>query len=245
MLTLVTLVNDHGMFARCRASAALPHEWPWIVVEPNPSGWNAARGLNHGLDRATTPWVVFCHQDILFPRNWAVDLLRVLERLPSRVAVAGPVGTTDKGRYRGHILDPKGHKYWGPLPDRALILDEVVLALRRECGLRFTEEIPGFHCYGADICLQARAKGLDVMAIDAPIHHLSSGSLNRDFDEAAAWLLRRWGPLHRFILSTPSALIEDSGRAGSLRRLLMRVRRRLDRSRGARSRPPDPVRLEE
>ena len=59
------------------------------------------------------------------------------------------------------------------LPAQVATLDELLLVVRRDAGLRFDPTL-GFHLYGADICLQAREQGLAVVAIAALCHHNSS-----------------------------------------------------------------------
>ena len=55
----------------------------------------------------------------------------------------------------------------GPeLPPQVATLDELLLIVRRDSGLRFDPEL-GFHLYGADICLQASEQGLAVVALAA------------------------------------------------------------------------------
>src|ERR1700722_4555641 len=55
----------------------------------------------------------------------------------------------------------------GPeLPAQVATLDELVLVVRGDSGLRFDPAL-GFHVYGADICLQARELGLAVVAMGA------------------------------------------------------------------------------
>jgi GT2 family glycosyltransferase len=212
-------------------------------VEPNRHGWNAAQGLNRGLDQADTPWVVFSHQDVLFPTGWRTSVTRMLSSMPDSVAVVGLVGTRVDGRYRGHIVDPNGRSYWGPLPADVLALDEVVLVLRRGSGLRFDEEVPGFHCYGTDLCLRARSRGLRVMAVDAAVRHLSSGRIDESYDKAARWILERWGKEFGYIIPTPATILEDLDRASFLRHMLFRWRRRQDRR--IRHRIPRGVRIDE
>lgn len=230
-LSFVTLVNDHEQFARCRASIERDGEesCSWIVVEPNALGLNAAQGLNRGLDKAASPWVAFCHQDILFPRGWTSRVTRSLSGLPDSAAVVGLVGTRADGRYRGHVVDPNGRCYWGPLPAEVLVLDEVVLILRREAGLRFDEDVPGFHCYGTDLCLRARSRGLGVVAVDAPVRHLSSGRIDAAYERSARWILERWGKEYQYIVPTPATIIQDLERSSFPRRMLFRWRRRQDR----------------
>ena len=239
-LCFVTLVNDHAQFTQCRDSLQRGgHQvMTWIAVEPNLHGWNAARGLNFGLNQAQTPWVVFSHQDVRFPAGWLPSVIRMLSGLPESVALVGLVGTQADGRYRGHIVDPNGQSYWGPLPADVLVLDEVVLILRRDSGLRFNEDVPGFHCYGTDLCLQAHSLGLRVVAVDAVVRHLSSGRVDESYDKATRWILDRWGSEYGHIIPTPATIIEDLGKAGFLRRMLFRWRRRRDRRLRLRV-PPD------
>jgi len=236
----VTLVNDDAQFAACRASLQrlvdpLP---PWLAVRPNQRGWNAAQGLDHGLGELDTEWVVCVHQDVLFPDDFWRRLPAALGALDAGVAVAGLVGCEASGRFRGHIFDPNGHCYWPALPSPVLTLDEVLLAVRRSAGLRFCEEAPGFHCYGADLCLEAHRRGLGVVAIDAPLLHLSTGRLDEHYERAAQWLLDKWGPSHRHVLPTPALLLRDEARAGLLHRFLHRWRRRGDRLARNRNRCP-------
>src|SRR5688572_15579107 len=102
MLTFVTLITDTDQFEQCRASLGdgASSELPWIEVRPNPLGWNAAQGLNHGIARARTPWVVCTHQDVLFPPGW-LDLIRTqLDAQPADVAIVGIVGNLEGGEVR-------------------------------------------------------------------------------------------------------------------------------------------------
>lgn len=230
-IALVTLVNDRTQFAACqqslrRQAGELP---PWVAVQPNPRGWNAAQGLNHGLDQVAADWVLCVHQDLLFPDGWLARLRQQLQRLPEDVAVVGLVGTEASGRFRGHVLDPNGHCYWPSLPHAVLTVDEHVIGLRSSAGLRFDPAVPGFHCYGADLCLEARRRGLRVMAVDAPLLHLSTGRVDAAYDESARWLLEKWGRQFGWVLPTPAIIVQDERRAGWLRRTLLRWRRRRDR----------------
>lgn len=230
-IAFVSLVNDDAQFERCqqslrRVTDVMPQ---WSKIEPNANGWNAAQGLNVGLDRLAAEWVVCVHQDVLFPDGFWQQLTSALAALDDHVALAGLVGCESSGRYRGHIYDPNGHCSWPTLPHRVLTLDEVLIAVRRSSGLRFDEGVPGFHCYGADLCLEAAARGLQVVAIDAPVVHLSTGRLDEQFQRASRYLLDKWGARHGHVLATPAELLFDEAKASTVRRLLHRWRRRKDR----------------
>ncbi len=232
-VAFLSLVNDRAQFDACQASLrAIAQPFPeWLAVEPNKNGWNAAQGLNHGLDRLRADWIVCVHQDVLFPTDFWQRLTTQLAGLPADVALAGLVGCERSGRFRGHIVDPNGHCYWGPLPRPVLTLDEVLIAVRTSSGLRFSEQVPGFHCYGADLCCEAEARGLRTMVIDAPLLHLSTGKIDPAYERASQWLMAKWGARHGHVLPTPALLLQDEARAGWMKRLLQRLHRRRDRLR--------------
>lgn len=230
-IAFVTLVNDRAQLAECQDSLRAQAEpFPeWLAVEPNVEGWNAARGLNHGIDRLAADWIVCVHQDVLFPAGFWSRFTAALDALPSDAALAGLVGCERGGRFRGHIADPNGHCFWGPLPSDVLALDEVLIAVRRSSGLRFDPDVPGFHCYGSDLCFRADQRGLRAVAIDAPVLHLSTGRIDETYERASQWLLERWGSRYGHVLPMPAIVVQDPARASWLRRTKIRWRRRGDR----------------
>lgn len=240
-LAFVTLVNDRAQFDACQASLrqdARPFP-EWRVIEPNKNGWNAAQGLNHGIEQVDAEWVVCVHQDVLFPAGFFARLSAALAALGPDVAVAGLVGCESSGRFRGHIVDPNGHCYWPSLPHDVAAVDEVLIAVRKASGLRFCADVPGFHCYGADLCYEAKKRGLRVVAIDAPLLHLSTGKLDQSYERASQWLLAKWGPSHGYVLPMPTITVQDEAKAGFVRRFLQRWRRRQDRLARNTNRCPD------
>ncbi|MCK5941262.1 MAG: glycosyltransferase [Planctomycetes bacterium] len=227
-IAIVSLVNDREQFAACQESLRrVADPGPeWLMVEPNKHGWNAAQGLNHGLDALDAEWVVCLHQDVLFPVGFWQQLTAGLAALGDDVALAGLVGCERSGRFRGHIVDPNGHCSWPSLPARVLALDEVLIAVRKASGLRFDPEVPGFHCYGADLCFEADRRGLTTMAIDAPLVHLSTGKLDENYERASQWLMAKWGARYGYVLPMPALLLRDDAKAGLVHRTLHRWRRR-------------------
>jgi hypothetical protein len=95
--------------------------------------------------------------------NWGV--LGVAGRAPRSPGVTDPPNV-------GHWSDPhKYHEPTVPLPAEVQILDELLMIVRADSGLAFDPDLPGFHCYGADLCLSARDKGMKNYVIDAPVVH--------------------------------------------------------------------------
>ncbi len=111
----------------------------------------------------------------------------------------------------GWVVDRGRELRDGPeLPARVATLDELLLVMRRDTPLRFDPAL-GFHLYGADICLQARERGLAVVALGALCHHNSrSVGLPEAFYRSAAVFARKW--THRLPVATPCVIIDRGGR---------------------------------
>jgi hypothetical protein len=119
---------------------------------------------------------------------------------------AGPLSAQRIGWVvdRGRMLND------GPaLPARVATLDELLLVVRRDSPLQLDPAL-GFHLYGADLCLQARERGLAPVALGALCHHNSRHiGLGEGFHESAAVFARKWK--HRLPIATPCAIIHRDG----------------------------------
>ncbi len=155
-----------------------------VAVRNCPS---AADGLNIGIARSETEWVVCVHQDVWLPAGWDRNVAEQLDEAERRfgpIGVAGVYGVGEVITLRdasqtlaaervGWVVDRGRMLRDGPeLPARIATLDELLLIVRRDSGPRFDPEL-GFHLYGADICLQASEQGLAVVALAAHCHHNS------------------------------------------------------------------------
>jgi hypothetical protein len=197
-----------------------PHEV--TVIKNCPS---AGAGLNRGLERARHEWVVCIHQDVVLGDGWdrcVAQQLREAERRFGPIGVAGVYGVGDaipapepdgvfSAARTGWVVDRGRVLRDGPaLPAAIATLDELLLIVRRDAGLRFDDAL-GFHLYGADLCLQARARGLGVVVVEALCQHNSrSVGLPEAFYESARVLARKWE--HRLPVATPCAVIDHGGR---------------------------------
>lgn len=221
-MTFVVCVSDEASLAGnllasdCLAGGS-PHQVLTFLGAPT-----AAAGLNAGLDRAEHDWVVLLHQDVHLPPGWDRRLLgqiREAERRFGPIGVAGAYGVGDivegaagaLGAERiGHVVDRGRLLREGPDgPARAATLDELLLVVPRDTPLRFDPAL-GFHLYGADLCLQARERGLAVVAVDAPCRHNSRGvGLPPDFFASAEAFARKWS--HRLPVATPCVIVDAGG----------------------------------
>lgn len=237
-VAIITLVSDESLYERACATygAAFGGALPMVIaVRPNVRGWNAATALNHGLDKAAGAGAIHAvcaHQDVFLPDGWWTRACAQLNAWRSPIGVAGLVGKRRWGRFRGHIQDPTGHKKWGPLPCEVFTLDEHVLILPAATRLRFDTACPGFHCYGADICLEARSRGLAVVTLDAPVLHLSKGNRDQSYFSANEWMLDKWGVRHAGVIPTTAYAITRATPIGRLKRRIVRAIGHRDTKRG-------------
>ena len=197
-LTFVVCVSDAAILQdNLLASPCLqpgsPHEVISLLQAPS-----AAAGINAILDRTQHEWVVIVHQDVCLPPDWdrrVVKQLREAEQRFGPIGVAGVYGVGDcdeppggppQAERIGWVVDRGGLLRQGPeLPARVATLDELLLILPRNTPIRADPAL-GFHLYGADLCLQARERGLAVVAVGAPCRHNSrSVGLNAAFFDSA------------------------------------------------------------
>jgi hypothetical protein len=173
-------------------------------------------GFRAGLAQAACPWVVLVHQDVYLPPGWPERFQEQwlqAERRFGRIGVAGVLGTwldprsPDGRTHAGRILDRQSLIQETPgLPCPVDTLDEVLLGFRREGTLR-PDPALGFHLYGADLALQARAAGSAAVVLDAlPFHNsLCPPRLPGAFWSSARTLGAKWPGA--FPLATPCALL--------------------------------------
>jgi arylsulfatase A-like enzyme len=183
-LSIVVAVNDWAELDQHLARSPLRtggrHQWILLDNTGNRLSGDLCRVYARGLEQADSDLVIFAHQDVFFPPGWEQDFARALAGLAAvdpEWGVIGSVGVeldpTNSGvrQLAGHWCDPAGHHRLGLLPAKVQSLDEQWLGIRRASGLAFDEALPGLHCYGMDLCLTARSRGLGCYAIDAFAWH--------------------------------------------------------------------------
>ncbi len=209
-MTVVTPVNDRKCLEENLSASPMFEEGdiPLIVQEDYES---AAIAYNEGLDKADTNIVIFAHQDVYFPRGWHEKLLVTIELLESagrRWGFLGVIGADKDGKTVGGAWSTGlswkiESEFESPAQVRSF--DEIVLVLNKKSGLRFDENLPGFHLYGTDVAMSAVAAGLGAYVFDAPVIHNSLWikKLGRSYTEAWHYLRRKWWnhlPIYTLVL---------------------------------------------
>ena len=177
---------------------------------------SAAQAYNDAISRAQSDILVFAHQDMYFPEGWGERLMgtvEALEREDANWGVLGAWGVTESGGRAGHVYCTAGIRMLGGAFEgvrQIRVLDEVVLIFRKARGLRFDEQLPGFHLYGADLCLEAERRDLKCYAMSAFCIHNSNmySMLPWEFWKAYLMLRSKWKS--RLPILTPCVLITRS-----------------------------------
>lgn len=231
MLSVVSVFNDPAKLEqRLRAGLDRQTRGHEFLPVDNREGRfpGAAAALNHGAAAAKGEWVMFVHQDVeLLGGDW-------LERAEGFLAHtdpagwAGVVGRTDRGRWRGMIRD-RAMVFGEPAdrPTEVQTLDEVLLMTRNRGpgAAYFDDRVPGWHAYGVDACLTARAGGARNHVLPVPVWHDSASTNLAGLREAQAYVWGKHRRRFRRVYTTCGRLPDGLEYAGSYR--LARAGRRL------------------
>lgn len=191
-MTVITMVTDAEMWVKNVVNSFREYTIDFI---PCFNVVDASVSLNGCIEKSRNDLIIICHQDVIFPQNALQQIQDQLNKLNDDNF--GVVGTYGKigGKGLGNIWNPKPRKLKGihPLPHVASVVDEHCMIIRKSSGLRFDEELKGFHLYGADLCLQAEEKGLKNYVIDLQVEHLSPyGNTGDKYQQAIKWFVEKW-----------------------------------------------------
>jgi hypothetical protein len=206
---------------------------------------SAGQAYNSGMKASGSDMLVFAHQDVYFPQGWFGSVARSIAAISARDpdwGVLGVFGISLSGVEAGHLYSTGLKRVLGcsfEEPLEVSTLDEVILVVRRSSGLQFDEKLPGFHLYGADICLEARRKGLKCYAISAFCVHNSNGldQLPPSYSSAYFYMRDKWR--NQLPIRTPCMVITWWG----LPLFRHNLESRLARNRKSGARCADPATL--
>ena len=194
---------------------------------------SASKAYNKGIDDTSSEIVVFAHQDVFLPQGWEAALRRAIAAIDAKDpnwAVIGAWGVNLSGQYAGHAWSSGlslrlGQKFDEPV--EALCIDEFVIVLRRGSGLRFDEELPGFHLYAADVVLAARAAGMKAYVANIPAIHNSKPvqTYHGGYSQAWFYMRQKW----QDFLPVPTLTVPLSRSVLPLLRARLRLWRSLKR----------------
>lgn len=214
-LCVVAAVNDEAVLRRNLVASPMIARTPLHLER---GALSASIAYNRGLDATDADIVIFAHQDVYFPAGWDTALHATLAWLDAEApdwAVLGVFGVAaaSGGRIGWVWSSGLGRVIGAPLtaPVRAQSVDELVIVLRREAGLRFDEALPHFHLYGTDIVQTALRQGRSAFVASLPVVHNSRfvPSLRGGFAEAYRHMRRKWRD--RLPIETPVSRLTRIG----------------------------------
>jgi glycosyltransferase involved in cell wall biosynthesis len=197
--SIISTVSSESVLRSCLLKSPDIQSTTEVILQVGYS--SAAAAYNSGIEKASTDLLVFVHQDVYLPEGWIDAVQETLELLSVQDphwGVVGLWGATASGPFAGYLYWTGGGGGADLKPFEGVIevrsLDEVVLIFKKSSGLRFDERLPGFHMYGADICLEARRRGMKCYAISAFCVHNTNGYdfLPFEFWQAYLFLRRKW-----------------------------------------------------
>lgn len=174
-----------------------------IIKIDNPGLMGISEAYNKGAQKAQYPYLVFCHEDILFhTQNWGEKLIKHLQQ--KDVGVVGTVGSdyvpvAPCGWHVGsmkhqflHLIQntkngnqPEHNKYFSENRHLVYALDGVFLATTKKVyqEFKFNEDVKGFHSYDLDFSLRIAKKYKNYVVSDILIEHFSLGSPDQTWFE--------------------------------------------------------------
>lgn len=182
---------------------AVPYE---IIQIHNPGLMGICEAYNKGLQKAKYDCLLFCHEDIMFNTNgWGVELVNIFvnNKDIGLVGIAGskhiskfPAPWWEHGKENNVMNLKHGHKpeeeeiaYVGwdnataNIQDVAVI-DGVFIGMRKSAGIRFNEQIKGFHNYDLSISVDFRSAGWRVVCTrNILLTHFSIGKLDNKWSK--------------------------------------------------------------
>lgn len=161
-ISFVVMVNNDEIFqSTFLTSPIFTKNKHQIIVKKN--AVSAALAYNQGLQDCLNDIIVFAHQDIFFPEEWdnnLFDIIAKLERANTKWGVLGCIGVTINNKITGYAHCNVNKLIGIPQePVETNSLDEIVLIINKNSNLMFDYNLPGFHLYGTDICLESLKMG--------------------------------------------------------------------------------------
>jgi hypothetical protein len=199
--SICTLVTNHDEYAEMvqsfRAGGFNGADCEYLYLDNSEgNAFDAFAGGNIFLREAAGDFIILCHQDVLLlndDRNTLEARLAELEALHPDWGVCGNAGGTTSGKLAIRISDPHGaDQATGSFPARAAALDENFIVARRDANLALSQDLSGFHLYGADLCILADVLGRSAWVIDFHLRHKSPGRADSSFFTAERAMVEKY-----------------------------------------------------
>lgn len=171
-----------------------------IVINNSKNKYSIFEAYNIGIEKSKFPLLLFIHEDILFhTHNWGKILISFFNNNESLglLGIAGSLVKSEtpsawwnnRNAFRFQSIMhhyPDGqlkHDVLGfkeePALQEVVVIDGVFMAMRKDVGVKFNEELNGFHNYDQSISLDIRSKKFKVMVTNSILlEHFSLGKID-------------------------------------------------------------------
>jgi SAM-dependent methyltransferase len=129
-------------------------------IIPVEAARNPAEAFDAGRRRAGAPWIVFCHQDVYFPRGTGRHLAALFAAVPPPEAPRTLIGFAGIGELgagaignSGLVID-RSARFDNPASGAALSIDELAVAMSADTTHAIDPSL-GWHLWATDLCLAA------------------------------------------------------------------------------------------
>lgn len=242
--------------SRDRTVEIVRGEHPWVTLVESPVNLGYGRGLNLGMSRATTPYVLFMNPDAVIATPDIARLRAFMDEHP-RVGLAAPAILEGDGQIQyagilptpGRILSAAAGGRWtrlqqpiirGAAPFRTDWLCGALLLARRDLMQEIGGFDPRFFLYfeETDLCRRVLERGYELWAVgEAAAFHVGSISAKKTGEQLFAsciaehYFKSRFYYLRKYY-GWPAAALTEIAEFALLaaRSLLNRLRRRPDES---------------
>lgn len=167
-------------------------EYEILAYDNRQTNWGITKVYNYCAEKAKYPYLVFCHEDILFhTKNWGIELINVLKK--NEIGLVGICGATYKSPapaswvsiptsyYRSNLKNSKfknNSKF-----SEVAVIDGLFISVKKLDwkNNKFNEQlIKGFHIYDIDYSLAFHNKK-NVVLNTIEVEHFSEGNFNRQW----------------------------------------------------------------
>lgn len=197
---VIAAINDRSILARDLMSSPMivDKKVPIFTIEGAPS---AALAYNQAIDEVNNGYLIFAHQDVYFPDGWEIALAKAIKTLEvsnPNWAVLAPFGISETTRrHVGQVWSTSlGGVIGEPIQafEEVTSVDELVIVLKKQTGLRFDEGLPNFHMYGTDIVQEALKSNRGAFAAHLPVVHNDKfhKKLGHDFTQSYRFVSKKW-----------------------------------------------------
>ena len=211
MVSIICVYNNRQLLQECliKSIEEQDEDCEMVLVDNTKGDYpSAAAALNYGADKASSQYLIFAHQDIIFIDKGGIKKIEEFLNNSCEKIIVGVAGKIESDiAIYGNIFD-NNHIYFEKLanPTKAVSVDECLFAMEKTVfqQYRFDELIcNNWHFYAAEFSYRVRLDNIQTYIIPIDLHHNSVGnSMNIDFYYTLDRLCKKYKTSYKKINTT-------------------------------------------